>query len=138
MHGNLYMLRLLLSKGGDILARSSSGVGLMHVAAQSDKVEVMAFLVQSGLSVHEKDKNGASPLHWAVYGGAEHAVLFLLSQNASLEEPDGQGNRPLHLAVVLKEFQSTSRILKLLLGKNPDKKAANLNGYTCFDLARLM
>jgi len=52
-------------------------------------VEVMAFLVQSGLSVHEKDKNGASPLHWAVYGGAEHAVLFLLSQNASLEEPDG-------------------------------------------------
>jgi len=33
MHGNLYMLRLLLSKGGDILARSSSGVGLMHVAA---------------------------------------------------------------------------------------------------------
>lgn len=60
----------------------------MHVAAQFDRIDILAYLVQCGLSLFEKDKNGSKPLHWAIYGGAEFSLLFLLSQGADLEEED--------------------------------------------------
>ncbi len=63
------------------------GYTSLHYAAQWDRVDVVAYLLQKGASVDPR-ACGATPLHRAAYRGSVASVRLLLADGADVNLPD--------------------------------------------------
>ena len=61
------IFKLLLLKQADPFAVTKKGQGLIHMAAENDRAEMIAFLVSIGLDVNSADQEGRTPLHLAAH-----------------------------------------------------------------------
>ena len=52
-----------MSLSADSSGRSSDGLSLVHIAAQSDLLEMMVHLVKLGFPVDDTDNDGRTPMH---------------------------------------------------------------------------
>lgn len=113
--GNISIIKELIKKGADIHAVNSNGIGVMHIAAQSDQAQMLVYFKYLGVSPNCTDKQNATPLHWACYCCSETAVAYLAAWMNNLDVQDSQGYTPLHLATSACLRTGNIRPMKLLL-----------------------
>ena len=105
--------RCMLRKGADVNELNQSGVGQLHLAADSGSVAVAKVLLEHGVDVDAQDEQGESPLYRAVAKGDVEMVDLLTEKGASVTLSDNDGKTPLHLAAQ----QGHRRIIQLLADK---------------------
>lgn len=95
---NTPLVKALIQRGIDHTVRNSSGDTALHVAAESNDVEIAIRLINAGSDVNAKGNGGATPLHYAVQKSEKKMVQALLSWEAKPDALDDGGKTPLELA----------------------------------------
>ncbi|GBM40117.1 Ankyrin-3 [Araneus ventricosus] len=133
IHGNKRFAEELINNGYDVLVQGEEGCTLLSLAAESNQLEIVKFLVKRMSHIfHWKDKNGHSPLYYAVKNNYKKIVLELIRNGISAEE-----NESLEMTVRL----GYKDILDILLKKCNDDFIYNLhkfrleNGFSLLHLA---
>jgi len=88
--GQTGVARLLLDRGADVNARSTSDRFArdntpLHAAAANSQVEVAALLVERGADVNARDGSGFTPLALAANSRSDLLMLLLLEKGARAE-----------------------------------------------------
>lgn len=91
-------LEYLISKGGDIFARTIYHDTPLHYAAAGGSVSCMELLIKHGADVNAIDEEDVTPLHQAAFSGHGDAVTLLLRKGARVDAKDQIGTSPLHSA----------------------------------------
>ena len=126
---------LLVTGSAPVNAVDQRGHTVLHVAAEANAVQMMAFLcLHTKANKREKDFEGRTPLHVAAAAGNIECVELLQScQPDALDDLDFEGNSVLHLAVASK---NDTALVKLLLDfEGIDAELTNLPGKTAKALA---
>lgn len=100
--GNNDLIDYLVSLGADVYAIDNDGHNCIHVAAQSNRVNTIYFLLKKyGFNINQGDNKKSTALHWAAFLSRENALTFLLAWGADPNLQDIDNNTPLHLSVIL-------------------------------------
>ncbi len=134
--GHLSVVKLLVENGA-ILNAGEGAVGTpLHSAAQNDRDEVIAYLLDAGADSEAKATAGAYgvyPIHYAAAAGASNAILALLENGAEINSKnDRTGVTALHLAV----FNAHPEAAVILLEAGADPHAVSTNIETPAALAK--
>ncbi|WP_353289188.1 ankyrin repeat domain-containing protein [Wolbachia endosymbiont (group A) of Paraperithous gnathaulax] len=96
--GNLYVLRLLLSRNAKVNVQDDSRKTPLHYAAREGHSDVAELLLGRGTMIDAEDCFGMAPLHYAAYHNRKNMVSFLIKQDAKIEAVDKEAKTPLHYA----------------------------------------
>lgn len=55
--------------GADIHVKTNSGLGMLHLASQGDKVKTFVYY-RGRLEINEPDERKSTPLHWTAFSGS--------------------------------------------------------------------
>ena len=99
--GNLALVR----EFADVRVCDSSGGNPLHAAASNDQVEVMQYLIDSGISLNATDKKGNTALHIATQNVCLRAVDLLMEKKANDTILNQEMEAPLHIAVCSKNLE---------------------------------
>jgi hypothetical protein len=102
-----------LGKRADISAANNRGRNALHLAAESNHVEMVKLLLDHGASPKESSDGGWTALHNAAQNGHTEAVSLLLAANANVNAELSNGMTPLHWAA----FNGHEDIVRLILAK---------------------
>ncbi|KAG6991162.1 hypothetical protein G7Y79_00056g090430 [Physcia stellaris] len=98
-YGSADVVKRLLDRGADIMARNSSGYTPLHDAAMEGSSEIVSMLLDSGSDVNiTSNEYGETPLHIAVNNQDIETTVVLLKHGASLSARDREENTPIHFA----------------------------------------
>jgi ankyrin repeat protein len=123
--GDVEAVKDLLQQGANPNALGSDGKRPLHRAAASNRLEVIAILLDAGADI-ESPAGGRTPLMEAIMRGAVEAVAVLLDKGADLEARDDLlGATPLILAA-----GGRTRAIPLLLKREADATASDNNWKT--------
>lgn len=125
------MVKILTLAGCNIKCKTPLGLDPVHLAAQSDSPNLLAYFHELGLSIENPDSKGGTPLHWASYLGSFYSTSLLCALKVNLDIQDSDGETPLHLAVI----SGNSRVGRLLLLKGANKNIKDQKGRTPLDIA---
>ncbi|XP_055953567.1 uncharacterized protein LOC129989212 [Argiope bruennichi] len=85
--GNKTFTEEMIKNGCDCLIRDEEGRTLLHLAAESNQIEIIKFLAKRMSTISDwKDRNGHFPLYYAVKNNYKNAVLELIDNDISVEE----------------------------------------------------
>lgn len=70
-------MRYLENEGADYLLKTKSGLNMLHLAAQNNKVKPFIYYNEK-ISINTRDLKLSTPLHWASYMNSEHVVSYIL------------------------------------------------------------
>jgi ankyrin repeat protein len=114
MNGQLDNLELLISKGADVKAVDRYQNNLLHVAAKTNRSEIIKYLLdQAYIDVDEKNAFDKTPLF---YSNEYHSTKALIDKGAKLSELSDGGKKLTEIAV----HQKNKEFLELLLSNNPE------------------
>jgi len=106
---------------------SSTGYGPTHFAASLGNVEVMEFLLASGVDKNERDADGNSALMWVVSSdGSEDLMDALVDHGASVNLQNFRGETALFTACA----RGLEDKVEFLLESGADVHIADLDGAT--------
>lgn len=96
-HGQLAVVKFLLSQGAKLDLRNDQGQTALHRASERGQTAALVALLKAGSDIHAKDKSSKTPLHLAAQKGHEGTVRALV-----VEETKGFRNqtRFLHMAAM--------------------------------------
>ena len=77
---------------------SNEGRQSLHIAAQSNHVFVMEYLVRRGAETSSANNDGFQPLHVAAESGHILVAEHLARRGAEVSSVSGDGEQPLHVA----------------------------------------
>ena len=109
-------INTLLDKDVNIDTRNTDLATPLHVAVQSNMIELVELLVERGASLTAKSMHGATPLHNACRKGSGRIVAYLIREGSDKDALTHDGNTPLHHAVRFDRIDNI-RIL-ILAGAN--------------------
>lgn len=139
LNGNLDMLKLFIDNGADVNVKNQDGINCLHIASQTDKLNIIIYLVEIlALNPFSLDNSKRTPLHWACYFGAELCVKYLTSKTnnldttSSINYQDCDGYGYLHLSVLLNK----ENLIKFLLYNRININLLNKKNQTALDLAK--
>ena len=89
-------LALFIEAGIDINQPDSDGMTALHLAVESQGLEMARVLLDAGARVDARDNQGQTPLHKAM--GTDMISLLVEHGHASLDATDNEGRTPLELA----------------------------------------
>ena len=132
---NLYAAHALIKHGADPDRHSSSQEAItpLMLAAASDSIALMSYLISAGASIHI-GPDGRTPLHEAALMERTAAVEFLLSKGANAEATCALGRTPLH-DIADSCLTDPAEIIAALLRAGADINAADHDGATTLHLA---
>jgi ankyrin repeat protein len=162
MNGNMQLTVLI--RDYMINVATSSGLTLLHCAADMGHAEMVEYLLEHEAQVQPRDDEGLTPIHMAAMGGHIEVVEILLEFGAYWNVRDDEGNSPLlHAAkdgnidmvdflievggnVLARNDKGESALhmacdagsmdlVKFLLEKNMDINCRNKKGETPLDIA---
>lgn len=114
MNGQLDNLNLLISKGADVKAVDRYQNDLLHVAAKTNRSEIIKYLLDKAyIDVDEKNAFDKPPLF---YSNEYHSTKALIDKGAKLSELSDSGKKLTEIAV----HQKNKEFIELLLSNNPD------------------
>ena len=135
--GRIEIVKLLVEKGADTKARSTSQTGstVLCFAVESDNPELLAFLISHGADVNGPSKNLVAPLYTAATSQKQEAARFLISHGARLNERGfvneiGERYTPLMASVLQEDLEMT----KLLVDSGAALEETNRLGDTALML----
>lgn len=113
LRDNIKMLKVLKEYGADFdrPARDSGNVPLI-TAIQTDRLEVVKYLIESKASLEVKNKDGDTALHAAVWEINTDVVYMLCEAGADINTLDKDGKTPLENALVQKNINITMTLLE--------------------------
>jgi len=79
--------------------RFADGSTPLIVAAETGRVNVAEFLVDSGANLNARNDHNYTALHWAAFYGHKHIVNLLLTHGADASIKDSLGSTPLLLSI---------------------------------------
>jgi ankyrin repeat protein len=119
--------QLVSSKNFDINSTDSDGITVLHIAAFSNNVEVMKFILREpNVNINSKTFDSkATPLLYAAENGGFEALKYLIEQGADLRTSNNEGFTALMLAVTSNSIECVDELLK---HENCDVNAQNSSG----------
>jgi ankyrin repeat protein len=123
-HGDIRRLRQIFADHPE--AREATGYmgrRALHVAVEAGKLELVRFLLESGVQVDGARERGDTPLFWAP--NAEIAELLIRS-GGSLHAKDFAGREPIHWAC---QFARPD-VIRVLLDHGCDVNVHDATGHT--------
>jgi ankyrin repeat protein len=142
---DLAIVKYLVDKGADVNTRwegrydyaAASGQNMwgpcwalqepaLALAAESESVEIMEFLIDKGADMNVKDECGCTALLRAVQWGRPHVAKFLIKKGADLNVRDKKGETALTAA----HERGHLEIVKHLIGKGADTNMKGDYGIT--------
>ena len=132
-YGQYEVVRLLLERGADVMAKDHTGMTALHVASAKGRKDVVRLFLEKGSSkeINLKDEDGRTALHQAAKEGHETIVRILLENGADLNAKDHSGWTALHFAAE----EGKKGMVKMLLEKGIDLEAQDEFGCTALHLA---
>lgn len=132
---NIRLFELLLNRGADPNARSTSAAGvpgftIMHALAESGWSEGIEALGRHGANAESKGVGEITPMMLAAGGGRDDAVTALRSLGASVNARDNEGDSVLYYAVSKGHWSTTKLLLALGANPNPPEAAPGRNPIT--------
>lgn len=122
--GHLEMLKFFEKQGYSIETKSKGGSTALKAACWSGKLDVVKYLVQSGLDVNAPDPENA-PLIAAADSGNLEMVKFLVEKGAEVDPRPNISNTPLENAV----HRGHLEVAKYLISKGADPTRRDRGGY---------
>ncbi len=126
--GDLAKVRLLVSKGADVNARSKQGrTPLLIAAAHDGAFEIVKLLIEKGADISAKDFGGSTALLLATDANDTNTISLLLEKGADANARTGlspinfAGQTPLMNAA----GHGNVEAIKMLLAKGADVNASN-------------
>ena len=101
-----------LAERGAIGDATLSDAAKLIAAASADRVDVLYFLLERGVSPNAATKNGRTALHAAVRGGAGDALDFLIGRGADPNRSGKDGWTPLMEAAFGERENAAERLIK--------------------------
>lgn len=120
--------RLLETHGPN--ATDRDGRTLLANAASRGDVEITRLALDLGSAPDRADGKGLTALHFAVMGTHLALTDLLLANGANVDPRDSWGNTPLNRAVPLPGHPDAEAVVRLLLAKRADPRAANHSGVS--------
>jgi len=118
--GHASTVQILLSRCCESLeAKSASGDGPLHLAAQRCQSEVVKVLISSRADVHALADGNSSVLHRAAFGGSDAVIKELIAAGAVVNGREQEDWTPLHRAA----FNGHEAATKTLLESRADVEA---------------
>eukprot|EP01133_Synstelium_polycarpum_P017522 gene17522-20908_t len=102
--------------------------GLLKYAAESDDLDEVKRLIQSGVSPNQRDQFGDLALHGAIIKGRTKIVKYLLEKGADPNLTNQVGSTSLHKLVTITSLTLQFDIINLLLKKGADPTRTNSAG----------
>ncbi|MEX0986215.1 MAG: ankyrin repeat domain-containing protein [Bacteroidales bacterium] len=115
---------MLLQRGANPDALSSTGNSALMYAVEKGNMEIMKMLVEHGANVNAKGYNDETPLFIAIFKNDFQAAKYLLEQGADANVKDGFGVTPLIYAAATNQYQSAD----LLMFYNADETVSDDQG----------
>ena len=111
--GNLKMVDLILSCGGDLDATTKRGRTPLHWACESGNIEIVERLILNGAKLNFRDfESDATPLFDACWFGNCSVVQLLLDHGSKVNEKAAFGLTPLHAAAEAGSVATIECLLK--------------------------
>ncbi|MGR9101114.1 MAG: ankyrin repeat domain-containing protein [Gammaproteobacteria bacterium] len=120
------IVKLLLSFGADVDAKTQEGQTPLIYAALFNEITVMEALLAKGATVDAMDISAMSPLNYAAGFGYDEAVRLLLSHGANVGQKGEFGATPLHSAA----NNGQRHVIDLLLKQGADIDSVDDFGST--------
>lgn len=136
-NGQNDIVKLLISKGAEVDARSGWKYTPLTLAAESSRRDVVVTLLDSGADVRAVTKEGYTPLHKAVQKerkGTQDIIAVLLICGANCNALNKEGLTALHGAVLAGKLANARALCAF--GADPHFK--NTDGKNAFDCARTL
>ncbi|XP_012937566.1 transient receptor potential cation channel subfamily A member 1 isoform X2 [Aplysia californica] len=123
--------QLLLAFPTRINIPNSQGNYLIHIAIDSNRPDVLSFLLSKGADVNVTDQDGKTALHHAVVEQSPEMVGILVLRNARTDIKDIHNRMPLHTAAEVGNVTILERLLPHYVNPNMEGDG----GYTALHYA---
>lgn len=130
--GWLNVLKLFVSRGGDVNTGYEDDDSLLDVAAQEGHSRITRFLLEHGALFGEREPSGGTTLHLAAASGRAVIVQQLLSAGADVHAQDRAGLTPLHWAAK----KGHADVVAILISQGARCDIADRDGKTPIQQAR--
>lgn len=123
-----------IERGADVNTRDGQGQTPLHIACQSDSVDIVTMILDAGADVTTCDEDDNAPLHSACDSSSDEApaiVQVLLARGAGVSPRSADGNTALHLAVQT----GNVKVVDALIHAGADVNARNEDDETPLQLA---
>jgi ankyrin repeat protein len=124
-HGHLRMIKLLVAKGGRLFRP------LLEIAAERGRMDVMTYLVESGLDPNGKWQMDWTPLHIATASGHHKIVEYLIELGGDINSKVFAGSSLLHIAAE----EGHVEVVRFLIEKGLDVNYESTQGWSPLLLA---
>ncbi|EAY05360.1 ankyrin repeat protein, putative [Trichomonas vaginalis G3] len=81
-------MELFIKHGAVINAKDNNGQAALHIAAQSNNLEIARFLILHGADIHAKDKNESPASHLASRKNYKQLIELLIFNGGNPPEKD--------------------------------------------------
>jgi ankyrin repeat protein len=132
-YDRLGVVRLLLARGANIHAAGYEGQTALHLAAEGEAEEVLAFLLDKGAHANSRDEYGRTPLMLACSSNHLGVAKMLVRHTGDqgLQERSDLGWTALHYAA----HKGHDEVMRFLLFAGADPTTTDAEGTTPRELA---
>ncbi|XP_058459318.1 uncharacterized protein LOC131435441 [Malaya genurostris] len=143
-NGHLQIVKTLMQDNEmDLNAKGNDGWTILHIAAQTNSIEMVEYITHEGSDIHATNDSGSKPIHIAAREGFKAATDFFLSKGLSVNERGASNQTLLHYAAM--KGHSEVVIFLILRGAEINAKDISLNtplhiatNNSCSDIVKLL
>eukprot|EP00882_Tetradesmus_deserticola_P005938 GHRQ01006253.1.p1 GENE.GHRQ01006253.1~~GHRQ01006253.1.p1 ORF type:complete len:377 (+),score=136.97 GHRQ01006253.1:295-1425(+) len=125
--------RMSCRRGVDLDAADGNGLRPLHLAAITNRLEIVKLLIDKGANPTKQDDEGDVPLHWAATKGHTEMMEMLMDRGSAVDAGNKGGWTALHRAALTGRLPACRLLLRRGAGLNSITK----DGRTALHLAAL-